>query len=274
MSLLLYILTLFFSVFFASMATKRIVYEKNILNISVANLFLSLSMIALLVGLRGAEVGTDTFYYIDEFYNRYNQFDFNNIFQNYLEPGHGIIAFFLNYIGSNHSIYLLTFSSLSLFFFFLFYKGKKEYLPWAIFFAFCIGFVFFMMNGLRQALAITIFALSVKHVTERNLYKFILIVLCASLFHYSALLMLPIYFINYFSRFGYKFWAILIIASIFISPFSSFELLKNVFSLLPKDYSSYLDIIDTGGSKFTMGFLYHLVLSFLSLYLSTKVYHN
>jgi transmembrane protein EpsG len=274
MTILIYLMALFFSVFFAVLATKNIVARNKLLKVSFINLLLSLSIITLLIGLRSEIVGTDTFYYIQEYYAFYDEFNYSNIFLNYLEPGHAFISYQLNNLEQSHTIYLLTFSTLSLFFFFLFYKDKKEYLPWAIFFAFCIGFIFLMMNGIRQGLAISILALSIKYVTNRNPLKFLGIVLFASLFHYSALLMLPIYFINHLSKVNYKLWAVLFLVSVFITPYNLFDSIKNILSFVPKNYSYYLDQIGLDDSKFSLGFLYHLLLSFLALYLSTKITYD
>lgn len=52
------------------------------------------------------------------------------------------------------------------------------------------------MNGMRQALAATIFVYSTKFIFERRLFSYIVAIVCASLFHKSALVLIPFYFIG------------------------------------------------------------------------------
>ena len=58
-----------------------------------------------------------------------------------------------------------------------------------------IGLTSFFLQGLRQSLAISICLLSIKYCKERKLFKFLLTVGIASLFHTSALVFVPVYFI-------------------------------------------------------------------------------
>jgi len=270
MTYIIYIFSLISSVSFAYLSNKKlkIIDGMNVPKYLV--IFLSLMVIALLVGLRGGNVGVDTYSYIT-FFNGLDNFNFRDLFANLLEPGFVFVSFLIKKANLSVTIYLLIFAILTLLLFFQFYKNKLELLPWAIFFAFSTGYVFFMMNGLRQALAVPLVALSLKYVTDRKLIKFLLLILFASLFHYSALLMLPIYFVNYVSKIKYQVWIILFVLSIFISPFAYIEHLAGVLSLLPKDYVHYFLKLNLKASKFSMGFLFHLGISFLVLYFASQL---
>ena len=68
-----------------------------------------------------------------------------------------------------------------------------------------LGFMFFLylfihftssFNLIKQAIAAVIIVYSYKFIFEKNVKKFIIVVLIASMFHISALLFLPFYFIN------------------------------------------------------------------------------
>jgi hypothetical protein len=50
-------------------------------------------------------------------------------------------------------------------------------------------------DQIRQAVAILLFFLSIKFILEKRPIKFLGIIVCASFFHYSAILMAPFYFI-------------------------------------------------------------------------------
>jgi hypothetical protein len=79
------------------------------------------------------------------------------------------------------------------------YYFFKKYIPNNI----ILGFVcFFLFNGfsievnlLRNSKAIMIFLLSIKYIEERKIIKYIIMILFASLFHVSALLYLPLFWI-------------------------------------------------------------------------------
>ena len=113
MTLLIYFITLIFSIFFAHLATKKIVLGNKLLKVSYINSFVSLLIITLLVGLRNETVGVDTYYYIKEYFTNYNEFNFS-FFSNYTEPGHSFITYQLNNFQASSTVYLLTFSTLNM----------------------------------------------------------------------------------------------------------------------------------------------------------------
>lgn len=59
----------------------------------------------------------------------------------------------------------------------------------------CLGLYTFMVQGLRQAIAMSICMLAVRYCIERKLLKFILMVLLASLFHQTAIVFCIVYFL-------------------------------------------------------------------------------
>ncbi len=54
---------------------------------------------------------------------------------------------------------------------------------------------FFALNGIRQGIAVAIFLYSIKHIKERKLLKYMLVILLATSFHTIALIFIPLYFI-------------------------------------------------------------------------------
>ena len=77
------------------------------------------------------------------------------------------------------------------------------------------GMFLVSMNGIRQSLAAAIIFAATKYLFERNTKAFILVVLLASTFHQSALVLIPIYFMA-----GFKAWtkstALLLLCSVVI----------------------------------------------------------
>lgn len=61
---------------------------------------------------------------------------------------------------------------------------------------FCLPvFSMMSMSMMRQGIAFGIFLLSYKYILERKFYKYIACILCAALFHTSALILIPLYFV-------------------------------------------------------------------------------
>lgn len=62
----------------------------------------------------------------------------------------------------------------------------------------CLGLFTFMIQGLRQAVAMSICMVSIQYCKERKLLKFLVLILCASLFHQTAIIFLITYLIPKF----------------------------------------------------------------------------
>lgn len=74
------------------------------------------------------------------------------------------------------------------------YKNSK--IPWISTVLYVNTFLFFMtMNFMRQAVAVSLVMLSWHFIKKKKFFKFLVIILIASLFHQTVLIMIPIYFI-------------------------------------------------------------------------------
>ena len=95
-------------------------------------------------------------------------------------------------------------------------EGKGETFFLALFFL--LGSFSTGLNIMRQVAAASILLYSLKYITDRNLKKFVFAVVIAAVFHVSAIIILPLYFIwnkrDKFSIFQFKSW--LIIAAYFV----------------------------------------------------------
>ena len=80
-----------------------------------------------------------------------------------------------------------------------FVEDKKFLIIWA-FFLFLALFLEFSLNVVRQAVAIFIVFYAYKYICDKKLFKYILFIIIASLFHRSAILCLPLYFIGKFEN--------------------------------------------------------------------------
>lgn len=76
------------------------------------------------------------------------------------------------------------------------YIYKKSTLPWVSVTAFVsMGLYFISMNFMRQFLAAILITLAFRYIYERHLLRFFAVVMLASVFHFTALVILPFYFI-------------------------------------------------------------------------------
>ncbi|HCF37877.1 MAG TPA: hypothetical protein DER56_02200, partial [Thermosipho africanus] len=71
---------------------------------------------------------------------------------------------------------------------------NKEFF-WLIFFVSSCGYAF-MVNGVRQSVAIAIFFYATRYIYSKNFIKYSIFILLASSIHFSALLLFPIYLID------------------------------------------------------------------------------
>ena len=90
--------------------------------------------------------------------------------------------------------------------YFVFKSLPNFLLPLLLFFLFVDEYFFWSMNGVRQFVAISIFLYSIRYIISKNLLFYIVFILLASLFHYSALFLLPVYFIPFKDIYNQKYW--------------------------------------------------------------------
>lgn len=110
------------------------------------------------------------------------------------ELGYGYLNVLLSYFTANRYIFIFI---LTLIIYVLYYINIKRYTSdYRIALLLFFGLLFFFtFTYLRQMIGVGIAGLSLKYVYERKLWKFIACVLIATLFHNSAIILIPIYII-------------------------------------------------------------------------------
>lgn len=175
-------------------------------------------LLSILSGMRGYDVGWDTRNYVFLF-SRIQGFPFNNILLGDfgIEKGYVILEYIISIFTTNPTILFLIIS-----FFYMISVGKFIYknseepvMSYILFIA--LGFFTFSMTALRQTVAIGIILFSYEFIRNRKFMPYLLTVLLASTFHYSALVFLPAYFIAYkkFTK-PYIFFTVLTIPTVYI----------------------------------------------------------
>jgi hypothetical protein len=223
-SILIYNIVGFFCIFFVRVSEKIKVVRK-------IGLVLSFLVLFTLSGLR-YNVGTDYESYVGIFENIAN--DAFVI----IEPGFYLFCKLFSNFNNGHLYVFLVCSFITNIFLFT-SLAREKILFLGLFFSFTFGFVFLSNNLIRQALAIVIFFYSIKYIYSKRLLSFLFCIAIGSLFHYSAILLLPLFWVDKI-RFKNFFWFLIISVSYLLSFLDWFNFwLVKLIIFFPK-YSGYL----------------------------------
>ncbi|MCA1010725.1 EpsG family protein [Halobacillus halophilus] len=157
-------------------------------------LIIATLQLILLQGLRNESVGADTRSYL-KYFNHIQYFDMEAFISHRFEIGYKFLNNLLAQIGINDQIFLTLVSALILVpvSVFLYKNSTNVYLSLYLYITF--GFYAASFNTLRQNIAYGIILLSFQYIRDRKFIPFLLIVLLASTFHFSALIFAFAYFL-------------------------------------------------------------------------------
>lgn len=167
--------------------------ENKLLKLNKINLIIIGGILVLFATMRSSDVGTDSNNYVGIF-NEFNKspskiYDLNNS----LGLGYLILQKFASFISSDYwSLFLLialvcVWLSLN-----IIYKVSRNIRASVIVYLGLCTY-FFMYNGARQALAISLVGYSILYILGEKKYSYYVTIIMASMFHITALIMLPFY---------------------------------------------------------------------------------
>lgn len=218
--------------------------------------------LSILYYVRDFSIGLDTYTYvgiIDDVFqidSIKGVVDYSILYN--IEIGFVFFVYLLGFLGVSTS--LVFFVSALLIYINLFFALKKVkvnvVLYFSAFFSYC-AFFLWSFNILRQMIAVSFVILAVGFLLNSSKRKFILFIILATLFHYSAIVGLLFYFIYHYLDFFFKFrlWLVFFICAI-----SKFILLA-VVSYYPR-YASY-GVGDTANSIGIFLFSFYLFIFLL-----------
>ncbi|MGP4074889.1 EpsG family protein [Halobacillus sp. K22] len=109
------------------------------------------------------------------------------------------------------------------------------------------GLFIVSMNGIRQVLAAAIAFTALKYIMNGNVKRYIMVILFASLFHQSALVLLPIYFLVRFKAWSKATIALLLLSVVIVIGFDQFSLV--LFNAIEDtQYGEYEEFTEGGAS--------------------------
>ena len=97
--------------------------------------------------------------------------------------------------GGNYQTFIIIWSAITMICFMHFIRRYSTSPLQSILYFFGLLFYLLMFNALKQAMAMAFILLAFDGIVERKLWKFLLWVVIASVFHYPALIFLPAYWI-------------------------------------------------------------------------------
>lgn len=161
-------------------------YRKRVfVYIITASVFL-----VLFAGLRGKDVSSDYSTYSEYFQNIHRQRSLQ--FISLIEPTFIFVSYYLPTVRA----VMIFFSLLAISFKLVAFNRLTPFVFFSVAIWFSSFFLVQEMNQIRAAVATGLLLLSIPSIIDKKALHFFLIIFVASLFHYSALVFIPIYFLN------------------------------------------------------------------------------
>lgn len=190
--MLIYTLCMVFSSLFAYIyqKTKSLSPSKATMYGLVPRISIVLSC-ALIVVLSGTRVGVGVDYY-----------SYENIFHaistgssTFVEPGFALLNAVVAIFTDNAQWIFFVTSLITIVLLYVFMARYSKNLAFSVFLLFGLCLIFFSFNTMRQFLAIGIAMLAFGPLLKRKLFRYMSIIVIASFFHTTALIMAPLYFL-------------------------------------------------------------------------------
>jgi len=205
--------------------------------------FGALASLVATAGLR-SNIG-DTFNYKNIYVE--NDFTWEYIFSQ-KDYGFGILQMVLkNYITDDPQIMIFTAALITNVLIVIVFYNYSRFIELSLYVYITGGLFLVSMNGIRQVLAASIAFIAIRFLINGNFIKYSLIILFASTFHQSALVLIPIYFLVRFKAWSKTTVVVIIFAVLAVLGFEQFSNLLFI-ALEDTQYSDY-ENFDEGGSN-------------------------
>jgi len=261
MSQLIYIL--FFSiVMMLSKVYESISVNTNLKKISTFAIWI---FIIIFVSIR-YDVGNDYSSYVGHFW-------YINNANGFITPDY-IVFEFLSYVFSFSEYgYIGVFSLYFIFTFSLIFNflKKNNIVLWGLFVFFTFGMFFDSLDRIRQVAALAVFIYTFEDIEKNNFFRFFIKIIVASLFHFSAFILLPFYFIAKLpiNKIISFLWFFILLIGFLLGLWSN--LIEYIYSYIPyyntlyqdSMYSEKIDKLGTG-----LGFIGKSLFIYLNVLLS------
>ena len=241
--------------------TFWIVLERKTLNRK--SFFIPLIALSLFAGVRSYRVGTDSNNYTSDFRDNLDVQYFE--FREGVEIGYQLLEYILLSLNANYFWLFFITATIVVYCYLKIIKTYSVNYWFSIFLFVTLGVYTFFLNGLRQGLAMAIFALALPYLLEKRLLAYLFVCFFASLFHTTALFMIPFYFlVNLRIKPFYK------IVATFIGSLLVSRLLIQYLAATNERYAGYAGEDQEGGGYLTLGFY---VILLILIYYVIRIYN-
>lgn len=189
--MLVYFVVLFVVVVCAQVAGKTRAYPA----VSRLFLFIAFAVMVLAAGMRNRSVGTDTGSYVGYFNDLHAFGDVAALTNKMGEHGFWMLTWLVRQMSNQYVVYLLVIAVIVVGCFERAIVINSTHIVISFFVFITMGFYSFFFNGARQGIATSIVCLAIGPLLEHNFKKYLAYVLLAYLFHKTAIVMLPLYFV-------------------------------------------------------------------------------
>ena len=229
-------------------------------------------------GFRHIAVGPDTYQYFNGYFDPIRSMTWDEVFRNFIDvyqfgegkdAGFTLFVKFFQVFSDDFQVFLIF---VAIVFFVPFCRfiyqntSKLDDVVLAIIVYEALFYSFFSITGIRQTLATTFCLLSINFIKNRNLFKFLLLMLCAFVCHRSSMVFIPFYWIG-----NVKNYKGLLYFTLVSFPF--LMVMGNRFTLQlaalsgSESYMQYAELTTTGAYTF-LAFYFAIALS--SYYFTSK----
>ncbi|ESU32063.1 hypothetical protein G3A_13080 [Bacillus sp. 17376] len=202
----------------------------------------SLLSLALVSGLR-SNIG-DTYFYKHAF--EVNDFTWEQV-KNQDNIGFWIFQMLLKNFSDDPQILIFTAAIITNILIILVFSKYSRHFELSTFVYITGGLYLVTMNGIRQSLTAAIIFMATRFLISGNFFAYALIVLFASTFHESALILLPIYFLVRYKAWSRATLMLLVIAVVIVIGFDQFSSIL-FSSLEDTQYGHYKDFQEGGAN--------------------------
>ena len=223
---------------------------------------ISVSLYAIVLGLR-YKVGGDYQGYAD--YYQYTDFRISPTDVPFEIGFYWLICILKLFALPTFSLFLVT-CAIQMAFMTAWLRRHYFLAPWFFYFYFTTLLVIVSMNIVRQAIAFSILLYAITALLDRNLIRYMVLVLLASTIHASALMFIPLYFILDKEWFSSRRWQVLLLCFAYLSANAVKDMLFDLLPLLSgaaltERFANVQDdlFFETAQSGFSPGLIFVLV---------------
>ncbi|MCU7548495.1 EpsG family protein [Chitinophagaceae bacterium LB-8] len=166
-------------------------------------------LLFLIAGFRSENISNDYTGYI-EYYNDVINYSFSRV-----EPSFILIAKLVDHLFNNVVFLFVIYALLGVYFKYLSISILSQYRLHSVLIYFCVFFLTLEMTQIRAGVAAGLLLLCIKPIKEKKVVPFLCFSLLAVFFHFSALIILLLYFLNG-EKINKKFYFLLVPAGYFI----------------------------------------------------------